>query len=84
RVGITWLYSACGKCNFCQRGNENLCGEARWTGKDVDGGYAEYMVISEDFAYPLPKSFSDSEAAPLLCAGVIGYRTLRLAEVIEF
>ncbi len=83
RVGITWLYSACGKCNFCQRGNENLCGEARWTGKDVDGGYAEYMVISEDFAYPLPKSFSDSEAAPLLCAGVIGYRTLRLAEVTD-
>jgi propanol-preferring alcohol dehydrogenase len=81
RVGITWLYSACGECNFCQRGNENLCGEAEWTGKDVDGGYAEYMVISEDFAYPLPKSFSDSEAAPLLCAGVIGYRTLRLAEV---
>ena len=83
RVGITWLYSACGECNFCQRGNENLCGEAEWTGKDVDGGYAEYMVISEDFAYPLPKSFSDSEAAPLLCAGVIGYRTLRLAEVTD-
>jgi propanol-preferring alcohol dehydrogenase len=83
RVGITWLYSACGECNFCQRGNENLCGEAEWTGKDVDGGYAEYMVISEDFAYPLPERFSDSEAAPLLCAGVIGYRTLRLAEVTD-
>ncbi len=83
RVGITWLYSACGECNFCQRGNENLCGEAEWTGKDVDGGYAEYMVISEDFAYPLPKRLSDSEAAPLLCAGVIGYRTLRLAEVTD-
>jgi propanol-preferring alcohol dehydrogenase len=83
RVGITWLYSACGKCNFCQRGNENLCGEARWTGKDVNGGYAEYMVISEDFAYFLPERFSDSEAAPLLCAGVIGYRTLRLAEVTD-
>ena len=83
RVGITWLYSACGECNFCQRGNENLCGEAEWTGKDVDGGYAEYMVISEDFAYPLPKRFSDSEAAPLLCAGVIGYRTLRLAEITD-
>lgn len=83
RVGITWLYSACGECNFCQRGNENLCGDAKWTGKDVDGGYAEYMVISEDFAYPLPKRFSDSEAAPLLCAGVIGYRTLRLAEVTD-
>lgn len=83
RVGITWLYSACGKCNFCQRGNENLCGEARWTGKDVNGGYAEYMVISEDFACLLPEKFSDSEAAPLLCAGVIGYRTLRLAEVTD-
>ena len=83
RVGITWLYSACGKCNFCQRGNENLCGEAEWTGKDVNGGYAEYMVISEDFAYLLPERFSDSEAAPLLCAGVIGYRTLRLAEVTD-
>jgi len=83
RVGITWIYSACGKCSFCQSGEENLCGRARWTGKDVNGGYAEYMVISEDFAYPLPKRFSDSEAAPLLCAGVIGYRTLRLAEVTD-
>ncbi len=83
RVGITWLYSACGECNFCQRGNENLCNDAKWTGKDVDGGYAEYMVISEDFVYHIPKRFSDSEAAPLLCAGVIGYRTLRLAEVTD-
>jgi propanol-preferring alcohol dehydrogenase len=83
RVGISWLYSACGKCNFCQRGSENLCDQAEWTGKDVNGGYAEYMVISEDFAYPLPASFSDAEAAPLLCAGVIGYRTLRLAEITD-
>jgi propanol-preferring alcohol dehydrogenase len=83
RVGITWLYSACGKCNFCQRGNENLCDQAEWTGKDVNGGYAEYMVISEDFAYPLATRFSDAEAAPLLCAGVIGYRTLRLAEITD-
>jgi len=83
RVGITWLYSACGTCNFCQMGQENLCDQAKWTGKDVNGGYAEYMVISEGFAYLLPKKFSDSEAAPLLCAGVIGYRTLRLAEITD-
>ncbi|HUW20387.1 MAG TPA: zinc-dependent alcohol dehydrogenase family protein [Sedimentisphaerales bacterium] len=83
RVGITWLYSSCGRCSFCQTGQENLCGRAKWTGKDADGGYAEYMVISEEFAYPLPESFSDSEAAPLLCAGVIGYRTLRLAQVTD-
>ena len=83
RVGITWLYSACGRCNFCQRGEENLCNQAKWTGKDANGGYAEYMVISEDFAYPLPEKFSDSQAAPLLCAGVIGYRTLRLSEITD-
>lgn len=81
RIGITWLYSSCGKCVFCRSGAENLCEKAKWTGKDADGGYAEYMVIGEDFAYALPESFSDSEAAPLLCAGVIGYRTLRLAEI---
>jgi len=83
RVGITWLYSACGGCGFCKSGQENLCENARWTGKDADGGYAEYMVIGEDFAYPLPESFSDLQAAPLLCAGVIGYRTLRLAEISD-
>ena len=83
RVGITWLYWACGRCNFCQRGNENLCDQAKWTGKDVNGGYAEYMVISEDFAYRIPERFSDLQAAPLLCAGVIGYRTLRLAEITD-
>lgn len=78
RVGITWLNWACGRCSFCLEGNENLCPEARWTGKDVDGGYAQYTVVSEDFAYPIPERFTDSEAAPLLCAGVIGYRALRL------
>ena len=83
RVGITWLYSACGKCSFCQTGEENLCRRAEWTGKDVNGGYAEYMVICEDFAYSLPEKFSDCQAAPLLCAGVIGYRTLRLAEITD-
>ena len=83
RVGITWLYSSCGGCNFCQTSAENLCDRAKWTGKDADGGYAEYMVISEDFAYNIPERFSDSQAAPLLCAGVIGYRTLRLAEITD-
>jgi len=83
RVGITWLYSACGKCDFCQAGNENLCDQAKWTGKDVDGGYAEFTVIGEDFAYPIPEEFTDSQAAPLLCAGVIGYRTLRLADITD-
>lgn len=81
RVGVTWLYSNCGRCNFCRIGQENLCEHAKWTGKDADGGYAEYMIISEDFAYAVPKKFSDLQAAPLLCAGVIGYRTLRLAEI---
>jgi len=83
RVGITWLYSSCGKCNFCRRGEENLCDQAKWTGKDVNGGYAEYMVISEDFAYSLPEKFSDSQAAPLLCAGVIGYRAVKLAKITD-
>jgi propanol-preferring alcohol dehydrogenase len=83
RVGITWLYWACGQCNFCRAGAENLCQNAKWTGKDADGGYAEYMAISEDFAYRLPETFSDAQAAPLLCAGVIGYRTVRLAQITD-
>jgi propanol-preferring alcohol dehydrogenase len=83
RVGITWLYRACEKCNFCLTGQENLCPNSKWTGKDANGGYAEYMVIDEDYAYPIPEAFSDSEAAPLLCAGVIGYRTFRLAQIKE-
>jgi propanol-preferring alcohol dehydrogenase len=81
RVGVTWLYSSCGQCAFCKTGQENLCEKAKWTGKDANGGYAEYMVINENYAYPIPKRFTDSQAAPLLCAGVIGYRTLRLAEI---
>ncbi|MEE9169964.1 MAG: alcohol dehydrogenase catalytic domain-containing protein, partial [bacterium] len=68
RVGIAWIYSACGKCNFCLEGNENLCLEFRATGRDANGGYAEYITVSEDFALPIPGLFSDSEAAPLLCA----------------
>ena len=83
RVGITWLFSSCGKCEFCRAGNENLCDRARWTGKDANGGYAEFTVIGENFAYPIPDQFSDSQAAPLLCAGVIGYRTLRLADITD-
>ena len=83
RVGITWLFSSCGECDFCRIGSENLCAKAKWTGKDTDGGYAEFMVIGEDFAYSIPNQFTDSQAAPLLCAGVIGYRTLRLADITD-
>ncbi len=78
RVGIGWIYSACGKCKFCLAGDENLCADFMATGQDANGGYAEYMTISEDFAYPIPQAFSDTQAAPLLCAGAIGYRSLRL------
>jgi propanol-preferring alcohol dehydrogenase len=78
RVGVAWIFSACGKCSFCRSGQENLCPEFRATGRDADGGYAEYMTVGEDFAYPIPAVFSDEEAAPLLCAGAIGYRSLRL------
>jgi len=79
RVGIAWINWACGKCSFCIKGEENLCDAARWTGKAAPGGYAQYTVVSEDFAYPIPDRFTDVEAAPLLCAGVIGYRALRLS-----
>ena len=78
RVGIAWINSACGKCNFCRRGNENLCAEFQGTGCHANGGYSEYAVVSEDFAYLISDRFSDSEAAPLLCAGAIGYRALKL------
>jgi propanol-preferring alcohol dehydrogenase len=81
RVGIAWIHSACGKCRFCQEGNENLCQEFKGTGCHVQGGYAQYTVISEDFAYLIPERFSDAEATPLLCAGAIGYRDLRLSGI---
>ncbi|MHC4640878.1 MAG: zinc-dependent alcohol dehydrogenase family protein [Planctomycetota bacterium] len=81
RVGIAWINSACGKCTFCREGNENLCAEFRGTGCHANGGYSEYTVVSEDFAYLIPDTFSDSEAAPLLCAGAIGYRALRLTKL---
>jgi len=81
RVGIPWLYSTDGVCNFCQHQNENLCEQAQFTGYHVNGGYAEACVVREDFAHPLPANFSDERAAPLLCAGVIGYRSYRLSGV---
>jgi len=81
RVGVPWLYHTCGECKFCQRGLENLCADAQFTGLHANGGYAQAMVVSQDFAYPIPEGFSDIEAAPLLCAGIIGYRALRLSEV---
>ncbi len=79
RVGVAWIYSACGQCRWCKQGLENLCPEFKATGRDADGGYAEYMVVAANFSHPLPDTFSDAEAAPLLCAGAIGYRSLRLA-----
>ncbi len=81
RVGIAWIYSACGKCKYCREGNENLCAEFKATGRDADGGYAQYMTVPEDFAVPIPELFTDVEAAPLLCAGAIGYRSLRLTNL---
>jgi propanol-preferring alcohol dehydrogenase len=78
RVGIAWIYSACGACEFCLAGLENLCRDFRATGRDAYGGYAEYMTVPEDYAFPIPDPLSDTEAAPLLCAGAIGYRSLRL------
>ncbi len=77
RVGVPWLYKTCGTCKYCKSGRENLCNSALFTGYDADGGFAEYMVIAEDFAYHLPKNYSDLEVAPLLCAGVIGYQAFR-------
>jgi len=74
RVGVPWLHKTCGKCRYCLRGQENLCENALFTGYDVNGGFAEYTVAPEDFVYRLPDNYSDIEAAPLLCAGVIGYQ----------
>ncbi|MFC1919549.1 zinc-dependent alcohol dehydrogenase family protein [Chloroflexota bacterium] len=81
RIGIAWIYSACGKCKFCLESNENLCAEFIGTGCHTDGGYAEFTVVPEDFAYPIPDRFNDYTAAPLLCAGAIGFRDLRLSGV---
>ncbi len=81
RVGIAWINWACGKCSFCLKDEENLCDTAKWTGKDVAGGYGQYTLVSEDFAYAIPEKFADVKAAPLLCAGVIGYRALRVSRM---
>jgi propanol-preferring alcohol dehydrogenase len=81
RVGVPWLHQTDNTCRYCQKGNENLCLNARFTGYDANGGYAEYHLVNQDFAYPLPSGFDEIQAAPLLCAGVIGYRALRLAGV---
>ncbi|WP_455388583.1 zinc-dependent alcohol dehydrogenase family protein [Petrachloros mirabilis] len=81
RVGIAWLQGTCGQCDFCLSGRENLCLAARFTGYQVDGGYAEYAVVPARFAYPIPSIFADEEAAPLLCAGIIGYRALHLSGI---
>ena len=81
RAGIAWLRSTCGSCRFCLRGRENLCLTPQFTGWDADGGYAEFAVVPEAFAYRLPAAFPDERCAPLLCAGIIGYRALRRAEV---
>ncbi len=81
RLGVPWFYSACGECEYCQRGEENLCPHAKFTGFHVDGGYAEAMLIEAKYALPIPDSLSDEQAAPLLCAGIIGYRSIRKADI---
>ena len=81
RVGVAWLNWTCGACAYCQRGMENLCEHARFTGQHADGGYAEYVVVNENFAYKIPAVFDDAHAAPLLCGGIIGYRALRVCGV---
>ncbi|MHC6592387.1 zinc-dependent alcohol dehydrogenase family protein [Arthrobacter sp. C152] len=79
RVGVAWLGGVCGRCEYCRRGDENLCSLPVFTGWDRDGGYAEQLTVLEDFAYPVPPSFTDEQAAPLLCSGIIGYRALKRA-----
>jgi propanol-preferring alcohol dehydrogenase len=81
RVGVAWIFSSCGACAYCLAGDDNLCPEFRATGRDADGGYAEYMKVGEDYAFDIPGNLTDSEAAPLLCAGAIGYRSLRLTGI---
>jgi propanol-preferring alcohol dehydrogenase len=83
RVGIGWIGSACGKCPACKRGMSNLCPDFKATGRDLPGGYAQYVTVAEDFAFSIPDIFSDVQAAPLLCAGAIGYRSLRLTGLTD-
>ena len=82
RVGIAWLRHTCGRCSFCRAGRENLCDGSRYTGWDAHGGYADYAIVNEEFAYAIPDGFSDTAAAPLLCAGIIGYRALSRSRVL--
>lgn len=81
RLGVAWIFSACGECEYCRKGEENLCPAFQATGRDAPGGYAEYMTVPAKFAFHLPEIFTDAEAAPLLCAGAIGYRSLRLTSL---
>lgn len=81
RVGVPWLHSACGTCEFCRRGEENLCLLAKFTGFHVDGGYAEYVLAEAHYVLPLPKHITDEQAAPLLCAGIVGYHSLKKADI---
>ncbi|MBT8210362.1 MAG: alcohol dehydrogenase catalytic domain-containing protein, partial [Eudoraea sp.] len=81
RVGVAWIYAACGHCKYCTDGNENLCDQFQATGRDVNGGYAQYMVAKEKYTHLIPDFFSDKEAAPLLCAGAIGYRSIQLTDL---
>src|SRR5215217_7390118 len=81
RVGVAWIASACGHCEYCGSGQENLCPEFKATGRDINGGYAEYMKVRADFVHSIPDAISDSEAAPLLCAGAVGYRSLKLCNL---
>jgi alcohol dehydrogenase, propanol-preferring len=83
RVGVAWIASACGQCQYCLSGRENLCPDFKATGRDINGGYAEYMKVRADFVHLIPHSISDSEAAPLLCAGAVGYRALKLCNIYD-
>jgi alcohol dehydrogenase, propanol-preferring len=81
RVGVAWLHAACGQCYYCNKDKENLCDDPRFTGYSVDGGFAEYIVAKERYTYRIPDNFEDAQAAPLLCAGIIGYRSFRLSHI---
>ena len=81
RVGIAWLHSTCGVCDYCRQGKENLCDRPEFTGYTVNGGYAEYILGNEQFVYSIPPRFADAQAAPLLCAGIIGFRALRISAI---
>jgi alcohol dehydrogenase, propanol-preferring len=83
RVGVAWIFSSCGECDYCRSGQENLCSEFKATGRDAHGGYAEYMTVAESYAQPVPHIFTNAQAAPLLCAGAVGYRSLKLTSLTD-